>query len=198
MRDAPQPCEVCGATEGVFHSVAGWLCDDIHGCYERRVAQSEKYSDIRECKIVAAPAEACEPCDEVDLGEEVELREEVGRGADEGAAELPTLSCPRCHPESLGGVGVIFQDARGGFECTKCDARFLIARQPPLGYGGPGGRLAWWELHGATLQRWSDGAAGAGGVALVVWTAAGVVLLALSVLLRFAASGFRYREVFRA
>lgn len=178
MTEKPEPCEVCGAVDGVFHSVAGWLCEDIHGCYERRVAQSEgKRSDIRECKSGSTPTVPCEAPAEKE--------------------ELPTLPCPCCYPESLGGVGIVFEDARGGFECTKCDARFLIEKQPAMGYAGPGGPLAWWELHGGMLQRWSDGMAGAGGVAIVVDALAGLVLLVLSVIFRLAASGFRYREVFR-
>ena len=52
------------------------------------------------------------------------------------------LECPVCH------CGTVFCDARGGFECSACDQRFLIHHESPYGYGGPehvGGPLRWWE-----------------------------------------------------
>ena len=53
------------------------------------------------------------------------------------------LDCPVCI------YGAVFRDARGGYECSECDQRFLIHSQPPNGYGGPpevtGGPLRWWE-----------------------------------------------------
>lgn len=178
MTERPEPCEVCGSVDGVAHTVAGWLCRDITACYGRRIQQSDGHSDIRECAGEPTEPSACEP--------------------EPAASELPTLDCPRCYPESLGGIGVIFQDARGGFECTKCDARFLIDRQPPLGYGGPGGRLAWWELHGGTLQRWGDALGGAAGAGLALdGGSVAFALLGLSLLLLLASTGFRAREVFR-
>ena len=62
-------------------------------------------------------------------------------GDDDGPpVELPMLRCRRERCD-----GRIFQDARGGFECTDCDARYLIVQDPPNGYGGPLGRLGWFE-----------------------------------------------------
>ena len=42
-------------------------------------------------------------------------------------------------------AGWVFEDARGGHECSACDQRYLINRDYPLGYGGPGGVLSWFE-----------------------------------------------------
>lgn len=70
-------------------------------------------------------------------------------GDDDGPpVELPMLRCRRelCD-------GGIFQDARGGFECTDCDARYLVVQDPPNGYGGPQGRLGWFERHWQALDR---------------------------------------------
>lgn len=68
--------------------------------------------------------------------------------------------CPECHvaalatPEERGAIhldcpvcqsGSVFRDARGGYECTECDQRFLIHGTPPQGYGGPLGDLPWWQ-----------------------------------------------------
>lgn len=58
------------------------------------------------------------------------------------------IPCPVC-PH----FGRVFQDARGGFECTECDARFLIGQQSPFGYGGPGGDLTWFERFRFRLGR---------------------------------------------
>lgn len=90
--------------------------------------------------------------------------------------------CPECQtealvtPEQKGAIhldcpvclcGSVFRDARGGYECTDCDQRFLIHGDSPDGYGGPGGPLRWWER---PLTGW-----GALGIltllALVVWLA---------------------------
>lgn len=53
------------------------------------------------------------------------------------------LDCPVCQ------AGSVFRDARGGYECSACDQRFLVHETPPAGvYGGPphaGGPLRWWE-----------------------------------------------------
>lgn len=49
------------------------------------------------------------------------------------------LHCPVCHH------GWVFQDARGGYECTECDARFNIQREFAHGYGGPLGPLGWFD-----------------------------------------------------
>lgn len=49
------------------------------------------------------------------------------------------LECPACQ------IGSVFRDARGGYECSQCDQRFLIHWDSPDGYGGPGGPLRWWE-----------------------------------------------------
>lgn len=54
------------------------------------------------------------------------------------------ITCPKC------SNGYVFEDARGGFECTSCAQRFLINRDYPHGYGGPAGVLGpfaqfrWW------------------------------------------------------
>ncbi len=59
---------------------------------------------------------------------------------DKGAIHL---DCPVCQ------AGSVFADARGGYECSACDQRFLIHQPHPNAlYGGPahvGGPLRWWE-----------------------------------------------------
>lgn len=62
--------------------------------------------------------------------------------------ELPML---RCRREMCDGR--IFQDARGGFECTDCDARYLVAQDAPNGYGGPSGPLGFLERHWLAIDR---------------------------------------------
>lgn len=53
------------------------------------------------------------------------------------------LDCPVCQS------GSVFQDGRGGYECTECSQRFLIHLPHPNDhYGGPehvGGPLRWWD-----------------------------------------------------
>jgi hypothetical protein len=58
-----------------------------------------------------------------------------------------TIPCP-C------GYGVVFQDARGGYECTACDTRFHIYRDPPHAYGGPQGPLTLLEQLRSVLGLW--------------------------------------------
>jgi hypothetical protein len=112
-------------------------------------------------------------------------------------SELPTVPCPVCavmteERKAMRGVGLIFEDARGGFECTCCDARFLIARQAPDGYGGPGGPLSWNERHAEGLDRWGWALSGATGAALAEarWLTGGV-LGAASFALLLAASSWK-------
>lgn len=61
--------------------------------------------------------------------------------------EAIRLPCPVC------SFGRIFQDARGGYECTECDARFEVGQQGPWGYGGPGGDLTRFERFRFRLGR---------------------------------------------
>jgi hypothetical protein len=49
------------------------------------------------------------------------------------------IHCPTCKN------GWVFQDARGGYECSECDQRFLIDASHPNSYGGPQGPLSWLE-----------------------------------------------------
>lgn len=70
----------------------------------------------------------------------------VARGGGR-AADLQTIPCP-C------GFGVVFQDARGGYECTACDNRFHIQRDPPQAYGGPSGPLTWVEQARSVVGLW--------------------------------------------
>lgn len=104
-------------------------------------------------------------------------------------SELPVLACPYCARFS---DGRIFQDARGGFECTCCDGRFLIQKESPLGYGGPDGPLSWRERNAIGLDRWGMALAGATGAALAEarWLT-GVVLGAASFMLLLAAHDWK-------
>lgn len=94
---------------------------------------------------------------------------------------MPRYRCPECEvlalatPEEKGAVhlecpscqaGSVFGDARGGFECSACDQRFLIHREPPHGYGGPPGPLPWYRK---PLPLWVLGA-------VVLGTCTGAVL----------------------
>lgn len=63
------------------------------------------------------------------------------------------IICPEC-TSKLSAPGWIFQNARGGFECSCCDARFLFKREHPNGYGGPEGPLGWFERLRLRLSRW--------------------------------------------
>lgn len=58
------------------------------------------------------------------------------------------IRCTRC------SNGWIFEDARGGLECTSCSARFLIDRDYAHGYGGPEGVLSWFEQLRWWLAQW--------------------------------------------
>ena len=77
---------------------------------------------------------------------------------------MPLHLCPECDtlslatPEQRGAIhldcpvclqGSVFRDARGGYECSECDQRFLVHEPHPNDpYGGPehvGGPLRWWE-----------------------------------------------------
>lgn len=66
----------------------------------------------------------------------------------ERSAEGLRAPCP-----CAGCFGRVFRDARGGYECTECDARFVVGRQPPQGYGGPQGPLSWLEQLRARVAR---------------------------------------------
>lgn len=94
------------------------------------------------------------------------------------------VRCPECIAREGAPDGWIFQDARGGFECTVCDARFVFYRDPPHGYGGPRGPLSWLELHAIWFDRvgWLaiGGALVARGWLGLVLLAAACWLLALS------------------
>lgn len=97
-------------------------------------------------------------------------------------SELPALACPYCARFS---DGRIFQDARGGFECTCCDGRFLIQKESPLGYGGPDGPLSWRERNAVWIDRWGWAMAGGSGAAVADgrW-ATGAILFGLSLVLQ--------------
>lgn len=97
--------------------------------------------------------------------------------------------CPHCG-ESSGGR--IFQDARGGFECTCCDARFHIWQEPPFGYGGPGGPLSWRERETEWLERCGWTLTGTAIVSLseTRWTM-GTILSGVSFLFLLAARGWK-------
>lgn len=72
------------------------------------------------------------------------------------------LDCPVCQK------GLVFRDARGGYECSACDQRFLIHQDVPHGYGGPehvGGPLRWWER---PLPLWA-GLGLLAGVVVLLW-----------------------------
>lgn len=58
------------------------------------------------------------------------------------------ITCPSCTN------GYVFEDARGGFECTACTQRFLINRDYPQGYGGPAGTLSAFEQLRWWLAQW--------------------------------------------
>ena len=63
------------------------------------------------------------------------------------------IACPG-NPLGVPCWGYVFQDSRGGYECTACDRRFFIQREGPFGYGGPKGSLAWWERPQALFLVW--------------------------------------------
>jgi hypothetical protein len=73
---------------------------------------------------------------------------------EEGLSRLREWRKPGTIPCLACGVGVVFQDARGGYECTVCDARFHIYRDPPQAYGGPGGPLTLFEQLRAHVGLW--------------------------------------------
>lgn len=107
-----------------------------------------------------------------------------------GGGELPHIPCPVCIERYGIRGGWVFQDARGGYECTECDARFAIERQPPNAYAGPLGPLSWRERNArmlASLAYAMGGAAGAsfGGGHIV----AGVACVALGVALGMLSPG---------
>lgn len=86
--------------------------------------------------------------------------------------ELPLLHC-----EADGCTGRIFQDARGGFECTDCDARYLIAQDSPRGYGGPKGPLGFFELHHGWLETIGTGLLSVSGCLIAMGNGLGAIVL---------------------
>lgn len=81
-------------------------------------------------------------------------------------AREPHIPCPWCVAYYGERRGWIFQDARGGYECTECDKRFAIDRESPHGYGGPGGPLSWAERNAHWFERAGYLHAGLAGAAL--------------------------------
>lgn len=103
----------------------------------------------------------------------------------------PHISCPECIVLHGQRGGWVFQDARGGYECTECDARFAIYRDVPHGYGGPAGPLSWAERNAHWFERASYLLAGSvgGGLACRGHSAAATaaLLFVLQVLFSLAA-----------